>query len=259
MQRNIIASLLFCMIVSALLYACGSGSGSAGVGQDSTAASDSTAIAPTSPAPSPLSHNDTSTPQTQPTTEPKTGVLGYSYFKKMRRKDTRFIHAFISINHPESKVWDTLRQLNKEDQIENGKDTSTIITKADIRLYSYVKITIINLDSAFHIQAFQDTAKQKIDMVSGNHWEWAVTAETNQPQGILVLKIEAETPSGGTVNLGTRSIPISIEIERTLPRKIWNYMNDNPGWVLAAILIPLISFFGKRYFDRKRQKNNSDA
>lgn len=38
------------------------------------------------------------------------------------------------------------------------------------------------------------------------------------------------------------------------------YLQDHPGLVLTAILIPLMAFFGKRYFERKSKgKNSADS
>jgi hypothetical protein len=73
------------------------------------------------------------------------------------------------------------------------------------------------------------------------------------PNGILVLKVDAEKPGGGIENLAPRSIPIKIDIDANIFRSVWIYMGDNPGVVLTAILIPLVAYFGKRYFDGKKK------
>jgi len=188
----------------------------------------------------------------------KQAVLGYSYFKEMKRMETKYIHAFISIAHPESKVKDTLKALNAADGLEKGNDTTSIFTK-NMNIYRYVDVSLVNAgDSAFKVVKIHDAARQEIDSLSGNHWEWAVTPTTDEKTGILVLKVVAEKPDGSKEAFQAQSIPIKIDVQRNLLRRVWNYMIDNPGIVLTAILIPVLGFLGRSLFNRKKKNEDPE-
>jgi len=233
------------------------------VSSDSTkAASDSTAAKVDTAA----FKVDTGTAVTPPDTSTKVAgyplkraVLGYSYFKSMKRKETRYIHAVISIVHPESNVRDTLKILNTQDGLERGNDTSSIFTR-NMSVYRYVDVQLVNAeDSAFKIVKIHDSSRQEIDTLAGNHWEWAVTPVTDNGTGILVLKVVAEKPNGSRESFEAQSIPITIEVNLDIFRRVWNWMQDNPGKVLTLILIPVIGFLFRRYvFKGKGDKGSGN-
>jgi len=199
-------------------------------------------------------HDTTSIPPTDPQhTTAKQAVLGYSYFKEMKRKETKYIHAFISVTHADSKVKDTLKALNAADGLQKGNDTTSIFTK-NMNLYRFVDISLVNTsDSGFEIVKIHDADRQLIDSVAGNHWEWAVTPITEEKTGVLVLKVVAEKPDGSKEAFQAQSIPIKIAIQRNLLRRVWAYMIDNPGIVLTAILIPLFGFIGRSIFNKRKK------
>jgi len=181
---------------------------------------------------------------------PRSAVLGFSYFGTMKRQQTKNIHAFISVKNPHGAVKDTLTMLNIEDGLEKNNDTSIILTK-DILVYKYVKITLLNTDSSFAIVPLVDSMRQLVDTILGNHWEWSVTATGDKPQGVLYMKVEAETPAGSVPILAAKTIVVKIDLEYNIFRGIWDYMFDNPKTVLTIIIIPIVAFFGKKLFDRK--------
>ena len=182
----------------------------------------------------------------------RSAVLGYSYFKEMKRDETKFIHAFVSVNNPASKVRDTLSFLNESDGLEKGNDTTSVFTR-NMAVYKYVRIVLVNgEDSGFKITQIHDSARQEIDSMVGNHWEWAITPITNEKTGLLILKVVAETPDGSEEAFNAQSIPIKVELDLNLFRRVWNYLSDNPSVLLTAILIPVVAFFGRRLFGKKK-------
>jgi hypothetical protein len=175
----------------------------------------------------------------------RSAVFGYSVFKNMRQNETREINAFVSIINPESKVIDTLEEINASNIPERRSDTATIITK-NIVLYKSLNIQLFNAgDSDFIIKPFSESS-QVIDSTNGNSWSWAVTPRTDKKHGTLIMNVIAEKPDGSHEPFSTIQIPITISIDKAIDRTLWQWMMDNPEKVITIILIPFIVFFWKQ-------------
>lgn len=78
--------------------------------------------------------------------------------------------------------------------------------------------------------------------------QWNITPKTTKEFTILTLNVIAEKPNGSRQNFESRNIAIDITIDKSLGRKVWDWMMDNPGKTLTIVIIPLVAFFGKRIF-----------
>ncbi len=191
---------------------------------------------------------DTTTTAQQPE---KNGVLGYSFFKEMKLTETKSIHAFISIHHSQSALRDTIRLINAAEEPDTKNDTVSIFTQ-NILLYKYVGIQLMDPDSSFVIVQVHNHARQEVDEVSGNHWQWEVTPRTTHQNVRLILKVVAEKPASPPEEFESRTIPITIHVNTHIFRNLWIYLYDHPKFVLAAIIIPLVAYFGRKIFDRRK-------
>jgi|GEM_PF-2504191 len=190
----------------------------------------------------------------QPPTEKigkRSGILGYSFFREMKRSETKNIHAFISIRHSESALRDTIRIINAQEEPNKRNDTVSIFTQ-NILLYHYVDVRLLDPDHSFTIEQVHDSARQEVDETDGNHWEWAITPNIDRKEARLILKVVAEKPDKPAEPFESRTIPITINVNTNIVRPLWIYLYDHPEYVFTAILIPLAVYVGKRIFDRRK-------
>lgn len=190
-------------------------------------------------------------PNAQPA---RSAILGYSYFSHMRQHETRSVYAFISINNPQSVIVSTVKDLSADEIPIRKNDTVTIDTyKLNMLLYKYVDVNLLQNDSDFIIHEVHPSARQEIDSVDGNKWQWNITPKTTKEFTTLTLNVVAEKPNGSRDRFESRNIAIDIAIDKNLNRSVWNWMMDNPGKTLTLVIIPLVAFFGKRLFgDNKK-------
>lgn len=171
----------------------------------------------------------------------------------MKQNETRNIYAYVTINHPQSAVQSILQEINSEDiPPARENDTASIYTK-NILLYKYLDVSLIDPAGQCIITPVHESNRQLIDTVQGNSWQWAVTPKTKEKQVRLILKINAEKPDGSSNSLGSRNIAIDISLEINFFRSMWTWLYDNPEKLLVLILIPLVAFFGGKFFNRNKK------
>lgn len=259
--------LLFCMVVLGFVIACSQGCNNAEEVPVPTEVipGDTAMVTPDS-----SGGTTVDTIATKPERNPDTGLvepvkksatLGYSYYPSMKRGETKTIRALVAINHPESKIRDTIRRIEKIQTIESpGNDTSTINIINDIPFYKKINISI-DSTSDFSIRAIRP-ASQEIDTIRGNLWLWQVTAKTDKKVAGLTILVDAETPQGAIENIDIREINIRIEIDKvTFIRAAINYLGDNPK-VSIPLLAGLVAFIGwliRYYLEKKKQAGSGGA
>jgi hypothetical protein len=193
-------------------------------------------------------------PHVLPAQKQKSAILGYSYFKAIKRNELKNIRAYLNIKFPESKVRDTLHKIEKMQQVDIKDKDTNIINTLDIPLYDYIEVNLLDPAKDYTITPINHTAdKQKVDTVRGNNWGWSVLTKTDKNTTSLTFKVTAYMPDS-TAILDTRTVTIDIKLEKNIFRKLWAVLLDDPKYFLAVILVPLIAFLGKRYFDRKKRE-----
>src|SRR5687768_1641390 len=205
---------------------------------------DSSMLAP------PISEPDTVS--TFPPEVGKSAVLGYSYPESIRRKEVKNVNAFLTVNLPESKVRDTLKKITEKQLRHLRKDDTTHIITENLILYEEVEVQLIDPGSIFKITpVFPEN--QKVDTIRGNRWRWSITTMTDQVFGDLILKVSVKNPNTKPERLEDHSFQITVEVDAptSVLRRGWLFLMDNPGVVVTVILVPLIAFFGKRYFEKR--------
>jgi hypothetical protein len=190
----------------------------------------------------------------------KSANIAYSYFNSIKRNDLKYIGAYLSIKMPEAKARETLRKIEREQHINSENEDSSIIRSLNIPLvYDSVEIELMDPAADYTIvKTGHKKDKQRIDTVNGNKWEWSVLTKTDKKSTTLILKITAYLPEGSE-ELENRSIPIRIKLEQSIVRKLWAVLLDDPKYLLTVILVPLIAFFGKRYFDKKKKAKENQT
>lgn len=161
--------------------------------------------------------------------------------------------AFLSINKPEARVRDTLRQIERRETVNSTDDDSSIINSLHIPLvYEHVEISLEDPAGDYDIKPVGHASnKQRIDTIRGNKWDWSILTKTDKPSTTLILKITAYLPDSSE-ELENRKIPIRIKLEQNMIRKLWAALLDDPKYFLTVILVPVIGYLGKKYFDKKK-------
>ena len=139
-----------------------------------------------------------------------------------------------------------LTMIVKDDPAEN---TDSISVTEPIRFYKHVTVTLTSMDSAIKVTDIHPEARQILDTTSGNKWSWSVLV-TNADIEVSKLKLKLVTDN--PVHYEERTLPINIRVEHSIWRKIYNYLMDNPKVLVVSILIPLVSFLGGLYLQKKK-------
>jgi len=213
---------------------------------------------------------DTATMITEPASEPahsaepetsvpkkKSARLAYNYSSEMKRNISEDINVYVSIVNSGSFVKDTLMKIVAQQKNPNKHKTrADSIVCANILLYKRIKVELIDPDAAFKIDSVYGSGWQDIDSIGDNRWRWSVKPLTDQPNAKLVIKVVAKSPAGAIEDIDDRTFYIKVEMTGPFQmfRTWWIYLQDHPELFLTVIIIPLIAFFGKRYFDRKSKE-----
>lgn len=214
--------------------------------------------------PAPVDNTSSPSPVINPLPKPevsfpkkKSARLAYNYSSEMKRNVSEDINVYVSIVNSGSFVKDTLMKIIAQQKNPNTHKTSAdSIVTANILLYQRIKVVLIDPDSAFKIDTVYGKAWQDVDSIGDNRWRWSVRPLTNQPSAKLVIKVVAKTPAGAIEDIDDRTFYIKVKMTGPLQmiREWWIYLQDHPELFLTVIIIPLIAFFGKRYFDRKSKE-----
>ena len=213
---------------------------------------------------------DTATMITEPASEPvhsgepetsvpkkKSARLAYNYSSEMKRNVSEDINVYVSIVNSGSFVKDTLMKIVAQQKNPNNHKTrADSIVCANILLYKRIKVELIDPDAAFKIDSVYGSGWQDVDSIGDNRWRWSVKPLTDQPNAKLVIKVVAKSPAGAIEDIDDRTFYIKVEMTGPFQmfRTWWIYLQDHPELFLTVIIIPLIAFFGKRYFDRKSKE-----
>lgn len=187
----------------------------------------------------------------------KSARLAYSYYPEMTRYESKDINVYVSIVKSVNLVKDTLiKIITLQQNASTGKVYMDSIVTSEIPIYKRIRVDLLDPDSSFKIKKLFGETWQDVDSTGDNRWRWNVTPITNALQAKLVIKVIAVTPNGVTKDIDDKTFFIKVKMMGTcqLIRSWWAYLQDNPGIVVTVILVPLIAFFGKRFFDRKSKK-----
>lgn len=196
----------------------------------------------------------------------KSAVLGYSYFTHMKQDETRSIYAQVravnvkeAIDKLSAQIKEDLQSKNTQVMPERKSDTATYLTGINIYYYKWLTITLNDPDSNFRIDSLDYRQRQLIDTTDGekNLWQWAVTPKTSVKYARLYLKVVAEKEDGTVSPIDSREFNINIQLETNFWRSLVDWLRKNPEKLLVLILIPIVSYFGKKIFDRYKSKNNN--
>lgn len=196
----------------------------------------------------------------------KAAVLGYSYFTNMKQDETRSIYAQVravnvkeAIDKLSAQIKEDLQSKNTQVMPERKSDTATYLTGINVYYYKWLTITLKDPDSNFRLDSLDYRQRQLIDTTDGekNLWQWAVTPKTNVHYARLYLKVVAEKEDGTISPIDSREFNINIQLETNFWRSLVDWLRKNPEKLLVLILIPIVSYLGKKIFDQYKSKNNS--
>lgn len=183
--------------------------------------------------------------------------MAYSYCPEMKRNEAADVNVYVSIVNPTSVVVDNLMHIveQQHNPATGKKDVDSIIA-TNILLYRRMKVELIDPESAFKVTQVYGEQWQEVDSMGDNRWRWSVVPQTDAKEAKLIIKVVAETPEGVVKDIDDRTFYVKVKLANPddVVRSWWSYLTDNPAMVITVILIPLIAFFGKRYFDRKAKR-----
>ncbi len=192
-------------------------------------------------------------------TAPRETILGYSYFRKIATGSSKSVNVFISTEFGKSRLVDTLRTVTLDETFRDQYDTPTIGIEnfsENFDTYDSVDVTLTDPSRSFHIDTI-GASRQPVLVTS--RWEWVVTPVTDQSKASLVINAVPRRRDGSTKFIQPKTIYIQIEITPAFFRKLWIFINGNPWKFILAIVIPLISFFGARYYRSRDAKKKSGS
>jgi hypothetical protein len=191
----------------------------------------------------------------------KSARLGYSYPSEMTRMKSYDINAYVSIVNASGFIKDTLMKIvtEQKDPVTGASNKDSVKVVDNILLYKRLKVELQDPDSAFKIKVLFGDPWQEVDSTGDNKWRWSVTPMTSSTESKLIIKVVAETPTGKPKDIDDRTFHIKIKITGFWQMVLswWIYLQDNPGMVVTVILIPLIAYIGKRYFDSRSKKQDT--
>ncbi|MBE7178990.1 MAG: hypothetical protein INR69_21485, partial [Mucilaginibacter polytrichastri] len=127
----------------------------------------------------------------------------------------------------------------------------------NVSFYKYLTIKLVDPTGAFKITPIHDSERQEIDTLDSNRWRWTVQPVGDDKTAVLIMKVVGEKPEGAVAQLNDINIPIVIHLQNSWIRTTWIYLQKNPEYLLTAILIPFIAYFGKKIFDRLFNKSTN--
>lgn len=191
----------------------------------------------------------------------KSAVLGYSYFNHMKQEETRNIYVYvqsvtggIDVNRLEQDIKAALQEANSQVKPERKSDTASYFTTSNIYYYKYLTIKLNDPGGHFSIDSLGTPSRQQIDSNENNSWQWAVTPKTSVTSARLIIQVTAETENGQQKTIGTREIAINIQLEMNFWRSVITWLINTPEKLLVLIIIPLAIYFGRKIFDRNKQR-----
>lgn len=215
----------------------------------------------------PTMENNVATPVIIPFTPTKAIVpkeksarLAYNYSSEMKRNVSEDINVYVSIVNSSSFVKATLMKIIAQQKNPNTHKTNTdSIVTTNILLFKRIKVVLIDPESAFKVDSTFGNGWQDVDSIGDNRWRWTVIPKTNQPSAKLIIKVTAQTPTGAVKDIDDRTFFINVKMTGPFQmiREWWIYLQEHPELFLTVIIIPLIAFFGKRYFDRKSKEQKT--
>lgn len=212
----------------------------------------------------PAVENNTATPAIIPISptkaiipKEKSARLAYNYSSEMKRNVSEDINVYVSIVNSSSFVKATLMKIIAKQKNPNTHKTNTdSIVTANILLFKRIKVVLMDPESAFKVDSTFGNGWQDVDSIGDNRWRWTVIPKTSQPNAKLIIKVTAQTPTGAVKDIDDRTFFINVEMTGPFQmiREWWIYLQEHPQLFLTVIIIPLIAFFGRRYFDRKKEQ-----
>ncbi|MCW3091743.1 MAG: OmpA family protein [Ferruginibacter sp.] len=182
--------------------------------------------------------------------------IAYSYFKRIRYKETKDIRVLLKLNTSRPMVEAALNTMETEQQAEIVKESDTNVVKSlTIRGYDSIYISLEYDTADFVVTPVLTEEAQLLDSVNGNSWHWQVKAITEKPTSKIIIKVIAKDTAKGSTQKDERQIAVTILIDNLSGlRKAWIWIIENPQYSIPSIIVPLIAFL----FSRRKKKEEKE-
>ncbi|HSK12556.1 MAG TPA: hypothetical protein VK907_05035 [Phnomibacter sp.] len=170
--------------------------------------------------------------------------VAYSFFRKIKKQETKDIRVLIKSRTDPEGVARQLRAIEERQraELENDTDTNTIRTMS-ITGYENLIVSLVYDTADFEMTPVDTRELQRLDTLRGNYWHWRAKAITDKSESNILIIVKAENPGEGVEEKDVRQVPISIEIDhKNALRTTWNWIIHNPEYSVPSIFVPLVLF-----------------
>jgi len=187
-----------------------------------------------------------------------TAQLVYNYPPEMILGKAEIINVVVSITNLGSDLKDNLKKIAESQRSpREKKKIQDSILSITLKLKDSLKIEMLDPDSSFKISQTFGSSWQFVDSTSDVRWTWNVIPITNNSEAKLIIKVKLK--QGNRIkDFEDKFLLIKVKIKSfwDIIRDWLVYLTNNPAYVISAILIPLIAYFGNRYFSNRAKKKD---
>jgi len=187
-----------------------------------------------------------------------TAQLVYNYPPEMILGKAEIINVVVSITNLGSDLKDNLKKIAESQRSpREKKKIQDSILSITLKLKDSLKIEMLDPDSSFKISQTFGSSWQYVDSTSDVRWTWNVIPITNNSEAKLIIKVKLK--QGNRIkDFEDKFLLIKVKIKSfwDIIRDWLVYLTNNPAYVISAILIPLIAYFGNRYFSNRVKKKD---
>lgn len=144
----------------------------------------------------------------------------------------------------------------------SGGDESEImsdISQSSIEIYPKMKVELKYDDDDF-VTIYQPENPDLIfDGKSDMNWDWIIKPQRvgNTQLSLIVSAYDKKHDQWVSVDIPPKIFNISVQVDpRSYLSKLWGFLENNPEWIFAQVIFPVVGFYAGR---RRRKKNVNNA
>lgn len=244
------------------------------VTQDTTipAATDSTVTIPevTSPAPDNKSDSSSTERPLLPPLRPlvsetiSTDVLtnqqyGYALVycpQKMIKGNNSVVTAWITKDVINDATIALGQEIKGRERSRSVEDITSDIEKRKLLLHKKMAVKLDYDEEVFKMESGDDNIPKSFSIDDPNpEWNWDLKPIKTTGQTLLKFTFTGIDENNQPVKLGEKNMYVSVKVDvRSFTSKWMEFLSDDPKYLITTILVPLITFMGGLFVQKKRTK-----
>lgn len=134
-----------------------------------------------------------------------------------------------------------------------ASEISDFTTSHTIKIGDSIRVKIEFDEEDFKIVVPENREIRKVSNEL-EEWNWRLKAIGPGDHEITVI-IENLKKAGWKRDVPNKSFPIKVRVDgRSYFYKLWEFVEENPEWPIATIILPVISFFAGQWKERRKMK-----